>query len=318
MPITTSKIAALNTATFTVAEDIDAWSQRTLGSHFLPWFNANLANRGPWKDVAVVDTPQNRVGFHAFWNNIDDLTGSTATPFQFLSLMSIFANECRADFLPKAERMGRTGFPGLSYLFDPIPNLKRSYNTLGGNKRARDCFNSAAYNAAHGHKALAALARNTADVRWSGEAYPRTDFSTDPAPAITGYIVEADFMKFRGRGFIQTTGRANYVRLIDFVKAYDGENNTLDFFAIQWRNQTSDAVADASSNEDWDRLFTQTDLILPARAIALHNTHSGNYLALAGDPDTAVFNMGRRISGGDAYANKFRERMTLLIDKLVS
>ena len=150
MPITQLQIAAINTATFTSSQDIDDWSQRTLGDHFLPWFNANLAGKGPWNGVTVVDTPGNRLGFHAFWNNIDDLTGGTATPFQFLCLMSIFANECRADFTPKAERMGRAGFPGLSYLFDAIPKLKRSYNTLSGNKRAFDCFNSPAYNAAHG------------------------------------------------------------------------------------------------------------------------------------------------------------------------
>ncbi len=318
MPITSSKIAALNTATFTFAEDIDNWSRRILGDHFLSWFNTNLANKGPWANVTLVDTPQNRQGFHAFWNNIADFTGGTATPFQFVSLMSIFANECRADFTPKSERMGRAGFPGLSYLFDPIPSLKRSYNTLAGNKRAFDCFRSPAYNAAHSAKALAGAAQNTNDIRWSGESYPRTDFSTEPAPALTGYILEADFMKFRGRGFIQTTGRANYSRLITFIKTYTGENNTIDFFTLQWRNQPNDVIADASSNDDWDRLFTQSDLIIPARAIGLHNENSGNYLALAGDPDQAVFTMGKRISSGDAYATKFRERVTLVIDKLMS
>jgi len=232
--------------------------------------------------------------------------------------MSIFANECRADFTPKSERMGRTGFPGLSYLFDAIPSLKRSYNTLSGNKHAFDCFNSAPYNEAHGTKPLAARAMNTNDARWSGETYPRPDFPTDATPSITGYILEADFMKFRGRGFIQTTGRANYALLIDFVKSYEGENNTLDFFALQWRDLSPDDAADASSNDDWDRLFTQSDLIIPAKAIGFHNQTSGNYLALAGDPDQAVFNMGKRISGGNAYANKFRDRVTQVINLLAT
>src|SRR5690349_24661395 len=109
MPITQSQVAAVNTATLTFAEDIDSWSQRTLGDHFLAWFNANVARRGAWENVTIVDTPANRMAYHAFWNNIDDLTGSTATPFQFLCLMSIFANECRADFSPKTEKMGRAG-----------------------------------------------------------------------------------------------------------------------------------------------------------------------------------------------------------------
>ena len=318
MPITQSQVAAINTTTFTSGEDIDAWSQSTLGSHFLPWFNANVAGKGPWQGVVLVDTPQNRLGFHSFWNNIDDVTGGTATPFQFLCLMSIFANECRANFTPKAEQMGRAGFPGLSYLFDAIPSLKRSYNTLAGNKTAFDCFNSAAYNTAHGTKPLAGRAMNTTDARWRGPSYPRPDFPTDPTPNTTGYILEADFMKFRGRGFIQTTGRPNYARLIAFVQSYKGENNTLDFYALQWRNLSVDAAADSSSNDDWDRLFTQSDLIVAAKGIGLHNEGSGNYLALAGDPDAAVFNMGKRISGGDAYANTFRDRVTQVINLLAN
>jgi len=318
MPITQSQVDAINTATFASAAEVDTWSQGALGNHFLAWFNTNLAGKGPWAGVTMVDTPQNRLGFHAFWNNIDDLTGGTATPFQFLCLMGIFANECGADFTPKPERMGRAGFPGLSYLFDAIPNLKHSYNTLQGNKPAFDCFNSAAYNAAHGTKPLFDRAANTTDARWSGGTYPRPDFPTDQTPSVSGYILEADFMKFRGRGYIQTTSRANYFRLIDFVKSYTGENNTLDFYALQWQNLSQEDAADASSNDDWDRLFTQSDLIIPAKAIGLHNQTSGNYLALSGDPDQAVFHMGKRINGADSYANKFRDRMTQLISLLAT
>jgi len=312
--ITAAQVAALNTTTFTFTEDIDAWTQARLQSHYLTWFNHKLANKGVWTGVTVVDTPANQVGFHAFWNNIGILTGGgTLTPLQFLALMAIFANECRADFKPVAERMGRTGFPGLSYLFDAIPGLKRSYNTLAGNKNAQQCFRSTAFNNAHGAKEPAARLRNTNDARWAGAAFPRPDFPTAPDAALTGYIMEADFMKFRGRGFIQTTGRANYAKIIQFVQNYTGDNNVIDFYQARWAGLSVDDIAFATSNEDWDRLFQETDLIVAAEAIRLHNAASGNYLALTGDPDKAVLNMGKRISGGDAYAAKYRDRMEALI-----
>lgn len=311
--ITQAQIDALNTTPLTFASDVDAWSQTRLKDHFLAWFNQKLAGNGAWQNVKVVDTPANRIGFHSFWNNIGILTGgAAATPFQFLSLMGIFANECRAGFKPAAEKIGRAGFPGLTYLYDAIPNLKRSYNTLAGNKTAQQCFRSAAFNAAHGAKEPAARLRDTSDARWNGAVYPRAGFPT-AANAAAGYIMEADFMKFRGRGFIQTTGRANYAKIIQYILDYTGDNNIVDFYQAQWTGRTVEDIADASSNEDWDRLFQETDLIVAAEAIRLHNVASGDYLALAGDPDRAVRNMGKRISGGDAYAAKYRDRMEALI-----
>jgi hypothetical protein len=311
--ITPAHITALNTDVFTFAEDVDNWSQARLKNHFFTWFNQKLADKGSWKGVTLVDNPANQVGFHAFWNNIGILTGgTTATPFQFLALMGIFANECRANFKPVAEKMGRPGFPGLTYLFDAIPQLKKSYNTLAGNKTAQDCFRSAVFNTGHGAKALAARLRNTGDARWAGTAYPR-DVPFDNDATLSGYVMEADFMKFRGRGFIQTTGRANYVKVVQYIQAYTGDNNVIDFYQARWTGMSTDDVAFSTANEDWDRLFQETDLIIAAQAIHLHNLAAGSYLALAGNPDTAIFNMGKRISGGVDYATKYRDRMEALI-----
>jgi hypothetical protein len=318
MPISQSQIDALNTATFTFADDVDNWCQTRLKSHYLTWFNANVAGKGPWDKVAVVDTDANKVGFHGFWNNIPILTGSTLKPIQFLALMGIFANECRANFTPQAEKMGRPGFPELTYLFDAIPGVKKSYNTLPDNKTAQACFNNPAFNAAHAAKPLGAQLANTTDARWAGPAYPRATVPFANNPAITGYVMEADFMKFRGRGFIQTTTRTNYVKIIQYIQAYDGDNNVIDFYQARWKGLTPDNAAYASSNEDWDRLFQQTDLIIAAKAIERHNAGSGNYLALTGDPDTAIRNMGKRISGGTDYAAKYRDRMELLITQALS
>jgi len=316
--ITAAQVAALNSAAFTFAEDVNTWTQARLGNHFLTWFNSKLANKGPWKDVTIVDTPANQVGFHAFWNNIGLLTGGTTlSPFQFVALMGIFANECRANFKPVAERIGRTGFPGLTYPFDAIPDLKRSYNTLAGNRNAQQCFTNARFNTAHSGKPLGARLRNTGDARWAGTSYPR-DVPFDNDPALTGYVMEADFMKFRGRGFIQTTGRSNYAKLIKYVQGYDGDNNVIDFYQAQWTGLSVDDIAFTTSNEDWDRLFQETDLIIAAKAINLHNAAAGNYLALAGDPDAAILNMGKRISGGNEYAAKYRNRMEALINQALT
>ena len=164
---------------------------------------------------------------------------------------------------------------------------------------------------------VAAQLRTTADVRWAGPAYPR-DVAFDNDANLTGYVMEADFMKFRGRGFIQTTGRANYAKIIEYIQAYTGDNNTIDFYQAQWTGMSTDDAAFSTANEDWDRLFQETDLIIAAEAIHLHNTASGNYLALAGDPDKAILNMGKRISGGNDYAAKYRDRMEALINQALT
>lgn len=295
--------------------DIDNFFQNRKAQDYIKWFNATLANKGSWLDVTLIDTPQNDIGFHAFWNRINQIFGETINLVQFVALMSILSNEVRGNFTPQSERMGMAGHPGLAYLFDKIDGLKRSYNTLSGNRTALECFNNEQYIAAHGAKAGAATLARTADNRWSGEVWPSDAPSVCDA-TVNGFLMEADFMKFRGRGFIQTTGRANYLPLIDFVQSYTGENGTLTFFQKRWTGKPADQVAFESSNDDWDALFQQTDLIIAAEAVRLHNTRSGNYLALSSDPAVlngtgqgSLFHMGLSISGGAAYADKFRTRV---------
>jgi len=301
------------------AAAIDDFFQNRKNQHYVKWFNSSIAGKGPWAQVSLVDTPSNDTGFHEFWDQIPLLFGGAdASIVQFISLMSILSNEVRGNFTPQSERMGRTGHPGMAYLFDAIEGLKRSYNTLPGNKTAFECFNDAGYIAAHGSAALGSLAKTT-DARWSGAAWP-AGIDTNPDPAVTGFIIEADFMKFRGRGFIQTTGRANYLPLISFTQSYPAGNATIDAIKAKWAGQTPDQVAFSSTNDDWDRLFQQTDLIIAAEAVRVHNVRSGNYLALSADPAVlngtgpgSIYNMGLRISGGVAYANLFKQRVTAVL-----
>jgi len=154
--------------------------------------------------------PQNDIGFHGFWNRINQIFGGTINLIQFVSLMSILSNEVRGNCTPQDEKMGSPGHPGLAYLFDRIEGLKRSYNTLGGNQTAFACFNHPQFITAHEALAGANTFARTTDDRWSGEGWP-SEVPTSSDPAVNGFVMEADFMKFRGGEFIQTTGRSNYI-----------------------------------------------------------------------------------------------------------
>jgi hypothetical protein len=301
---------------------IDDFFKTRKSQHYVPWFNSTLAGKGPWAKVKLVDSPQNDAGFHQFWDQIGTLFGGDASIIQFVALMSIFSNEVRGDFSPQTERMGCPGHLGMAYLFDKLEGLKRSYNTLPGNKTALQCFNDEIYIAAHGHAPLADRLKRTTDSRWSGEVWP-SDFDTNSDVAKSGFIAEADFMKFRGRGFIQTTGRSNYLPLIAFVQARAAGNPTIDSFKQRWSGKTPDRVAFESTNDDWDRLFQQTNLIVAAEAVRVHSEKSNNYLALSDDPTVlngtgrgSIYYMGLRISGGKSYATLYKQRVAAVLSAI--
>jgi hypothetical protein len=155
--------------------------------------------------------------------------------------------------------------------------------------------------------------------------YPRHLFPTSLDPAESGFIQQADFFKFRGRGFIQVTWRANYRFIVPFVQNYSGSNATILQYKAAWEGSDPDTVCTVTTNKDWDTLFQQTDLIVASRAIGLHNHACGNYLQLSSDPGVlaassqvtgSLYNMGHRISGGDTYATLFSRRVTQLLNTL--
>jgi hypothetical protein len=84
-----------------------------------------------------------------------------------------------------------------------------------------------------------------------------------------------------------------------------------------------DKAANVSSNADWDALFMRTDLEIPCVAIAQHNSGAGNYLNLSGDVNVlngkdqgSIWYMGKRISGGNAYADLFSQRVAAIANLL--
>lgn len=304
------------------AAGIDQYFSGHGATGFIDWFNSNLANRGTWAGKSIGSGAQ--ANFQAIWDRIPEIFGSSQINLlQFVSLMSIFINEVGGTLGPISEKVGMKGHPGLAYAFDNIPEIpKTSYNDGGSNWTAYQCFRDPDFIDAHGRKALGDTLRNTDDARWSGHAYP-DGVATDVNPAITGFVMEADFYKFRGRGMIQTTWRAAYKRLIDFVQSYSGTQAEIVSRKQAWAGMSLDKAANISANADWDALFMKTDLEIPCVAIAQHSSQSGNYLNLSGDVNVlngqasgSIWGMGKRISGGTKYANLFRSRVIAVCNLL--
>jgi hypothetical protein len=316
---------------FADAAAIDAFFANTgAGANFIDWFNANCAGIDAWADKRIAATPGCAQRFATFWDGAAEVFGAAPGLVQFVSLMSIFVNEVGGDLQPIEEKVGRQGHPGIAYAFDRIEGVKRSYNTLDGNRTAYDLYGDEDYRAAHGHKPLADRFPDPEQIAdaWDGEAWP-DGFPTATDPAQTGFLLEADFYKFRGRGLIQTTGRANYLKLIDFVKAYAGADPILRAQAAEWGPTPSDTIATTSSNDDWHRLFFSGTLVLARAAIRLHSAGAGNYLNLAAtdaarlnatahNAPGSVYYMGWRISGADGYAALFKRRVAQICETLAA
>lgn len=331
MPITQAFLDKATQVSFADAAAIDTFFTRQNVHDFVSWFNANVANKGFWgksgsrAGISMANDSQAHDRFNELWSNegIKTIFGKgSVSLLQFLSLQSIFNNETGGSLIPLTERVGSAGHPGIAYAFDKIPGLKRSYNTLAGNKTCFDLFNDSNYNNAFQNLPLGSQLKNTTNVVWKGEAYPQTvAFSTNPQ--VSGYVLEADFFKYRGRGFIQTTGRTNYSSIIDFVMKYSGNNPVIINMKATWaqRSANIDVLATVSTNAEWDNLFQNSGGLIAARSVEVHNSLSGDYLGKinCANPITAassISNMGKRISGGDAYAALFLNRVTQIIELL--
>lgn len=323
--ITPAFLNSIAAVKFANSTDVNNYFKAKTGALFPAWFNANIAMKNYWGVVGnrqgvqmATDTDlQNR--FNMLWNNTPILFGTAQINLlQFVSLMSIVNNETGGTIRPITEKVGNSANPGLSYAFNKISGIKRSYNTLPSNKTAYDLFHDANYTAQFGTLALASSLKNTTNTAWKGEVYP-AGISTSTDPAQTGFIIEADFFKFRGRGFIQTTTRGNYSSIVSFVQKYNGSNALIKQYKTKWTGKTPDIAATISSNNDWDSLFQNTDLIIASEAINIHNNAAGNYLGkitLTPGVETNIRAMGKAISGANDYADLFLNRVIQVLDGL--
>lgn len=332
MPLSPAFFTSIANVFFDDASDIDNYFIKRGGQDFANWFNTHVANQNNWGKVglrdgmAIANDSDAHNRFNRLWSNesIQTIFGSgKISLLQFAALQSIIINETGGRLIPLTEAVGRTGHPGIAYAFNSIPGIKKSYNTLPGNKTCLQNFNDANYNKAFGKLPLADKLKNTNTPLWAGEVYPHETYAYSTNPSMTGYVLEADFFKFRGRGFIQTTGRSNYAKLVSYVMNYAGSDPVITNIKASWSNlsRDADALASMSTNAVWDDLFQKSNCLIAGRAVSVHNESCGKYLQginAANQPaaEKSLYNMGLRISGGSAYATLFQNRVMQMLSLL--
>lgn len=316
--------------TFSGPNDIDSYFRKLGSSSFIDWFNTKISGPPYWADFngspIKINNSQN---WNAFWSDIKSIYGrDTINLIEFISLNTIIINETGGQFSVISEFVGSSGHPGVSYAFDAIPGTKKSYNIGGSNKTAYELFNDNTYIKYHGHKPFADILKKTNDSRWSGDVFPQgfsghpITVETDKSGKQNTFISEADFFKFRGRGYIGTTFRSNYKALIKFVLDYSGANSIINSIKKDWLNISSnnlDDIASGCSTSDWDQLFQKTNLIIAKEALRQHTVARKYYNNI--DPNQSdsnlhesIRNVGKQISGSSGYAKKMLDRTMQQLD----
>lgn len=344
--LSTETFSALSDATFSNGAHLDIYFKSKTGLDFIDWFNQHLAGKGNFADRRIRPDAGEALDdlkreFAEFWNGIPIIYGKPAISlFEFACLMCISINEQNGRFRSRTEICGKgtkdaTGRrrEGLSYAFDKLPGIKKSYNTeVEGNKTAYDCFKDPDFCTAHAGLGLSdrlAAHQNPAllSEAWKGNAYPYQEFPVVEDPAQAGFVMEADFYKFRGRGPIQITGRPAYRELVKFIQQYTGTNPVLQHYRTNWANVAPDVVCTRSRNTDWDEIFKQPEMrpvalrVYSKAAAPARNFFSldATVEALNGEKLGSMYRVGRTISGVDKYAReKFLPRVVEMLDMMVT
>lgn len=319
---------------FSSSTEIDDFFKQFDSGGYVGWYNKNHAGKGGFAKQgtkAAVGQIKKKENWTRVWNAIESIYGKkTCNMIEFLTINTIILNETGASFEPKTEGVGNSGNPGISYAFNKISGLKQSYNTLDGNKTNKSAytlFRDPDYKAAHGTKPFNNL-KDTTDNRWASSQFPvgfsgNPDKETSKNSADNSFISEADFHKFRGRGFIQLTNRTNYMGVIKYIMNYDGTNSKIKSYKQKWSSYGTnyDKIATISSNADWDDLFQNTELVIANASIYVHAKSKYQII----DPNQndqnilkSVRNVAFKIAGGGAkdYADTFQARVYQQIDQL--
>lgn len=323
------------------ATDIRTLMNNITGQDFVDWFNNNMALKGPFAGKSIVS----KSNFELFWNNSipvlwDNNKNGSINFIEFLALNTIIINETGGLFIAKipekVNSITKPTSPGIAYAFDRIPGTKKSYNTLTdvSNKTALELFSDFHFKDAHGKLPFGEKAtglRDTTNSKWAGDKFPSDIFLNNLAKAVDPnsptFINEADFFKFRGRGYIQVTGRSIYKSIIQFILNYKGQNTKINQYKNLWTSapflKNLDIIATRTSNTQWDDLFANTELLIAIRSIREHAEGAGRYQYIpdlntdAGKVLDKVLNVARRISGNASeYVELYKNRILIQTDVL--
>lgn len=303
----------------------DFWIKNS-GKSFTSFFNTYNSGKGHWGvDLYGNHTPLSMVKngdallTSVFSNeNINLLTGKDdLNIFQFIIMVSIMINETGGKFNSTISEFG-----SLEYTFNR-KGKKASYNKIKGNITAYDLFHDNNFmNVASRVNMI--KPKNIEDPAWKGIVYPNNELKggyNAKDNYKVGLISECDFYKFRGRGLIQLTGRNNYIAWMTKIK---DNKNSINFtkstslpIINSWGNNMNIA-ATKITNAELDTLFS--DSILSYYTLTVHySIKTLKKMYNVQNPDQFIglaYKYGREISGGDAYATHFTNRVFEILQNL--
>jgi len=297
-------------------------------TEFTAWWNKECYGKTPATTRGTIDA----AAFKRFWDYMipflyKDKYGSNGINFvEFAALHAIVYNESGGDY--KSIREGVNGVtraehPGVAYAFDKIGD-KSSYNKPK-NKTALELFSDANFIAAHSSKKYGndKNTKNSKDAAWGGSQFPTSLFSNvaDAVATSPTFINEADFYKFSGRGYIQTTWRYGYEKVLQWILGYTGTDPIVKKYRDLWKPiNNPQVILDKSSNADWDDLFYNS-MEVSARAVLSH-TSGSNYQYIDANQSKeqiikGINNVAKKVNGGSSdYIGIHQSRVYAIFDVL--